>query len=213
MAIGDIYYRITNIGGNYTEVGYIADPTTTLLPSIFSNESLKEYSYNIEFYANTSTEVENIAGVIDTYANTALLDVNVVSDPIYTTATKVSNNTINVTSSTAFEPFPGELYKFLTIFPETGETTENEMTILSARNYLLSNNEFVLEWTPPDPDTNSVEYVFNLKKDAGTPASNYTYTQDLVWSSQEGLILFNTFSNPPADPSEFVDPSDFPTEL
>jgi hypothetical protein len=193
MPIGDIFYNVVNTGGNYTEVGFPSDPTSTMLPAIFANASKGQYSYNVEFYANTSVEVEGSPGEIETFAQAPIYDLEITSDPLQVTTTKLSGNSISVSKISFFNLFASEEYTFANIDTETGTVTETVMSALAASVYTPDTNEFVLKLDPPTNEEVTLTYSLNLTRSNGETPLAYTYTQDNVWSGQEALVLLNTF--------------------
>lgn len=188
MALGDIFFEITNTGGNYTEVGLEVDPTSTVLPPVYGNESYKTFSYHLNFYANTGVTT-----------NDPVYDISIDAQPLNPalSATKISNNAIQITSTGTFEYFAGENFKLIRFFPTAngvpGYTTTQTKTILSARTYTPENNETVLEWNPPNTPYET-GYTFTITRDSNTAPVTLDYTQDIEWSGLEALTLFNTLA-------------------
>jgi hypothetical protein len=188
MALGDIFFEITNTGGNYTEVGLEVDPTSTVLPPVYGNESYKTFSYQIEFFANTGVTT-----------NDPIYDLTVDAVPLNPglNATKVSNNTVQVTSTGAVEYFAGESFDFITFVPTAngvpGYTTTQSKSILTARFYTPQPNETVLSWNAPTTPYET-EYTFTITRDSNTSPVSLDYTQDIEWSGLEALTLFNNLA-------------------
>ena len=182
MAIGDIFYKITNTGANYTEVGIDVDPTSTSLPPIYGNGDLGNFSFDIEFYANTGVTTNDPVYDIDSISASNFL----------VTTSKQSNNSFSVFHSGFFEFFPNEVYEYIK-FNTDGTTEITSDSILVAPFKVLEDNEYVLSWdVPTDPFALTLSTTITANTSTSPVAKNYLL--DIEWSGEEALPLFYSFT-------------------
>lgn len=168
---------------NYDTVGIGFDDPLTSFPSIYGNGS---FGYTVTFALDTGAV---ITGVV------------VLSNPTYTNAVVLSENSVRITRDINQNIFPNEYYSLVEFDPDFAKT----ITVLSPEDTnQASSNGSVFKWDTPSQRVVRGSYTFRISSIntvvtpgepgtidiPGTPdttetfleTDTVTYTQDYVWS-------------------------------